>query len=82
MNTNSLFLYKFWVQVVISLSVLTFCGVGLSSSIRRNENLYSNLAFLIIGYWLPSPGGQNKKEENQISIESEQTNINTESKHG
>lgn len=81
MNPNLIFIYRFWVQVVISLLVLIFCGVGLAAGGRegrRNETLYSNLVFLVIGYWFPSPG-QNKQQESGTNIGfSEQTTIVTE----
>ena len=80
MNPNNIFLYRFWVQVAISLLVLVFCGFGLISGGRegrRNETLYSNLVFLVIGYWFPSPG-QNKQQEGGTSIGiSEQTIVNS-----
>lgn len=74
MNLALVPLYRFWVQVIISLGVLTFCGVGLTTNDKRHETLYSNLIFLVIGYWFPSPGNQIKRNE-QLIEHSDTTNV-------
>lgn len=76
MNPNLMPLYRFWVQVAITFLILIFCGFNLSNpgKGRANNPLYSNLVFFIIGFWLPSPGGQTRKE-GQVIENSEQTNL-------
>lgn len=80
MNIQLIPLYRFWIQVVTIALVLAFCGYGLVSGDRRNGNLYSNLAYLMLGYLFPSPGGQSKKEGDQIAIDSNETNVYPDSK--
>lgn len=75
MNINLISLYRFWVQVFVGLLVLSFCGFGIISRDLRNVTLYSNLGFLVLGWFTPSPGAQVKKDDSQIAIDSEQTNI-------
>lgn len=68
-------LYRFWIQVIVSVAVLVFCGVGIVSRDRLNGSFYSNLFYLVLGNLLPSPGGQGKKEGDQIAIDTENTNF-------
>lgn len=77
MNLSLLPLYRFWIQAALTFIILVFSLFNLSSSSRnaiRNQNLYSNLVFFIIGFWLPSPGNQIKRD-GQIVEHSEHTNI-------
>lgn len=75
MNLSLLPLYRFWMQIIVSIAVLVFCGVGIVSKDRLNGSFYSNLFYLVLGNLLPSPGGSGKKEGDQVAIESEQTNV-------
>lgn len=74
MNLTQMPLYRFFVQVSITFMILIFCGIGLTSNTRQ-QTLYSNLVFLIIGYWLPSPGSGSKKEGDSVAIDSAETNV-------
>lgn len=62
-------------QIIVSIAVLIFCGVGIVSKDRLNGSFYSNLFYLVLGNLLPSPGGSGKKEGDQIAIDSESTNV-------
>lgn len=75
MNLQLIPLYRFWIQVIVSIAVLLFCGVGIVSKDRLNGSFYSNLFYLVLGNLLPSPGSSSKKDSSEIAIETENTNI-------
>ena len=77
---NKLPLYQFWVQVGLTGTLALFCMFNLSfqgKGNRSNEALYSSILSLLVGYWLPSPA--NNKQGNNVAIDSEQTNVMTNS---
>lgn len=75
MNLSLLPLYRFWMQIIVSVAVLIFCGVGIVSKDRLNGSFYSNLFYLVLGNLLPSPGGSGKKEGDNVAIDSAETNV-------
>lgn len=69
-------LYKFYMQVGLSVAIFAFAAINLSSTARKNrgnEALYASLLTGVFTYWMPSPG--QKKEGDQVAIESEETNV-------
>lgn len=62
-------------QIIVSVAVLLFCGVGIVSKDRLKGSFYSNLFYLVLGNLLPYPGGSGKKEGDSIAIDSGETNV-------
>lgn len=69
-------LYKFYMQVGLSISVFLFSAINLSISVRGsrgNSALYASFLSAVVFFWMPSPG--QKKEGDSVAIDSEQTNV-------
>lgn len=74
MNLTLMPLYRFWVEVAISIIVLVFSFYTLAvppTKGANNKGLAGNLIFLVIGYWIPS--NSTLKKEGQTIENSEQT---------
>lgn len=69
-------LLKFYMQVGLSIGVFLFSTINLSISIRGsrgNSALYASFLSAVVFFWMPSPG--QKKEGDQVAIDSEETNV-------
>lgn len=74
-NDKELGFYRFIVQVGFSSIFILFClfKLGFTRLKSGEQSLYWGGLVGNIGYWMPSP--LQKKEGDQVAIDSEQTNV-------